>query len=145
MNLEYVPKTLKETHDYFDKYLQDKEEFKTHDEETVIGDSHFELGRWMRNNWYLWWSPELYDRAKRDTPIDEEVEYPSERPELVKWFNSIGVEHADDMSGIITISYHKYLNNKPYDLDEDVRAIKEFYAKDQSDNDITQSMKNEQE
>lgn len=145
MNLEYTPKTLVEAHEYLNQYLQDKEVFKNHPEETVIADSHFALGRWLRNKWYLWWSPELYESVKSQTPEGEVVDYPSTKPELVAWFNSLGVEHADDMSSIVIISYHKYLNNKPYDLDEDVRAIKEFYEKDQNDNDLLNSMKNEQE
>jgi len=145
MNLEQLPKTLKETHEFLDKYLQDKDVFKDCPEEDVIGTSHMFLGRWLRNKWALWWSPELYERVKANTPEGQEVDYPVEKPELVQWFNDLGIEYADDMSGIVIISYHKYLNNKPYDLDEDVRAIKEFYEKDQGDNDITQSMKNEQE
>jgi hypothetical protein len=144
----YIPKTLKETHDFLDKFLQDKEAFKNHPEETVIEDSHKNLSRFLRNKWHLWWSPEWVMTAKE---MGKE-EYPTEIPELVKWFKSIGVDYADDMSGIIIISYHKYLNNKPYDLDEDVRAIKNFYMMDalgnnflQNEQDIIQSKKNEQE
>ena len=145
MELNYTPKTLDEAHLYLDEYLQDKESFKNYPEEDVIAVSHMWLGRWLRNKWYLWWSPELYERVKSGTEEGKEVEYPAEMPDLVKWFNSIGVEHADDMSGIVIISYHKKLNNKPYDLDEDVRAIKEFYANQEAEDQIKETNKNEEE
>lgn len=127
MEVENVPKTLDEAHEFLDKFLQDKDVFKNCPEEDVLAIAHMGLGRWLRNKWYLWWSPELYERVKSKTEEGKEVEYPSEKPELVKWFNELGIEHADDMSGIVIISYHKKLNNRVYDMDADIREIKSFY------------------
>lgn len=144
MELDYVPKTLTEAHEYLDQYLQDKDQFKSFPEENVLAVAHMWLGRWLRNKWHLWWNTELYERVKSQTPEGEPIDYPAEMPELVKWFKEIGIEHADDMSGIIIISYHKKLNNLVYDLEEDVKHIQAFYAKETEDQ-IIESNKNEQE
>jgi hypothetical protein len=150
-----IPTTLDEALTYLDLFLQDKDLFKECPEDDVLGIAHTGLGRFIRNKWYLWWSPELYERVKSQT---EETQYPATRPELVKYFNDLGIEHADDMSAIVIMAYHKKLNNKVYDMDEDIRAIKAYYeqqanegkiiisdAMEDNDDEITQSMKNEQE
>lgn len=47
-------------------------------EDEFSGKFHFGFGMWLRNNWDLW-------KGSR----------------LSKYFNSIGVYHPDDMTGII--------------------------------------------
>jgi len=128
-----IPTTLKEAFEYLDHFLQDKDLFKDCPEDDVLGIAHMGLGRFIRNNWYLWWSPELYERVKSKTEEGKEVDYPSTKPELVKYFNDLGVEHADDMSAIIIMAYHKKLNDKVYDMDEDVKAIKAYYEQQASE------------
>lgn len=118
----YIPKTLGEAHLFLDTYLVDKDVFKNTPEDQVMGIAHMTLGRWLRNRWHLWWSPELYEKVKEAKP-----DYPAEKPELVQGFNDLGIMVGDDMSGIIIMSYHAKLNDRPYDLDAEVKKIKEFY------------------
>lgn len=59
---------------------------------------HHGTGRWIRNNWGLW----------------------DKKSEIHKFFNSIGVYHADDMSGIILNTTHRILNKQPIKLEEQV-------------------------
>ncbi len=78
-------------------------------EESELAKYHFTLGIWLRNNWGLW---------KGDT--------------LARWFNSIGIVHPDDMSGIIIQSYWRELNSKPIDLDVQVQYYQDFWKKSRS-------------
>ncbi len=63
---------------------------------------YFGLGAWIRNNWVL--------RSGSD---------------LSGWFNSKGIHHPDDMSGIILESYCRYLRGDPLEYD----AIIEYYVR----------------
>lgn len=67
---------------------------------------HSNLGRWLRNNWGLWHGSNLS-----------------------KYFNSLGITHADDMSGIILTSFWRYRHNKPLELDEQVQEYKNYWEK----------------
>jgi hypothetical protein len=73
--------------------------------ETTDG-CHFGLGTNLRNEWGLWYNSPL-----------------------AQYFNSIGIHHADDMSGIILESYHRLLNGLSIDLDEQVKSYKEYWEK----------------
>jgi len=55
---------------------------------------HHALGRQIRNDWQLW----------------------DQTSALHQFFNSIGIHHVDDMSGIILDTLHRILNKKPVDL-----------------------------
>jgi hypothetical protein len=66
---------------------------------------HTNLGRWIRNNWKLWQSGPM-----------------------TKYFNDLGIHHADDMSGIVIESFWHHLRNEPLDLDKQVAYYKEFWA-----------------
>ena len=74
---------------------------------------HHTLGTYMRNNWHLW---EQEEKKKN---------------ELVKFFNSQGIYHADDMSSMILESLSKLLVDKNADIefDRQVRMHKEFWTK----------------
>lgn len=67
---------------------------------------HHTTGRRLRNNWGLW----------------------DENSDLHKFFNSIGIYHADDMSGIILETVHRILNGKPVDLIGQVNHYKKYWA-----------------
>ena len=54
---------------------------------------HLGLGMYLRNIWGLWHGSVL-----------------------ARWFNTLGIWHADDMSGIVLESLHRKLTNKPIDL-----------------------------
>jgi len=66
---------------------------------------HHGLGRWIRNNWELW----------KGGP-------------MTKYFNELGIHHADDMSGIIIESFWHHLKNEPLDLDNQIKYYQEFWA-----------------
>ena len=67
---------------------------------------HFSLGMWLRNNWGL-----------------------RKGSQLSKWFNEKGIGHPDDMSGIILDSFWRHLNNKPIQLDEQIRYYRDYWNK----------------
>lgn len=79
-----------------------KKEFAEMDEQRAIGRVHFFGGMKMRNEWGFW-----------------------QENKFTKWFNSLGIYHADDMSGIVFASFHRSLNGKDIDLDGQVK----FYIK----------------
>lgn len=115
------PKTLEECFTYLDTKLQDKVLFKDILEANILGMSHFSLGMWMRNNWYLWWSKNLSEKF-----LDKG--YPQERPVLVTYFNEeLNIHHADDMSSIIILSYHRHLNGKELNLEDQIKKYHDHW------------------
>lgn len=104
--MENKPTTIEECHEFFDNFFlrEFKDELKT-DKNVLYGNPSF--GRQVRNNFGLW-----------DT-----------ESELSKYFNSIGIDHADDMYGIIMDSYICKLNNEPFDLDEQVKFYQDYWEK----------------
>ena len=58
---------------------------------------HFGLGMWLRNNWGLWRGSILQT-----------------------YFAGLGLDHPDDMSGVILDSFWRSLNGKPLDLEAQV-------------------------
>jgi len=77
------------------------------DEESAIGISHHGIGRGIRNEFHLW----------------------EEDNELVKFFNNLGIKHADDMSGMILTSLHRKLNGKDMDYDGQIKGYKDYWRK----------------
>jgi hypothetical protein len=47
--------------------------------------------------------------------------------QISRFFKSKGISHPDDMSSIILTSFHRELNNKPIDLDEQIGVYKEYW------------------
>lgn len=103
----YIPKDLEECFIELKKMLssEELEEFKNKEEKDVVS-YHHSLGRWIRNNWGLW-----------------------SESRLVKYFNSIGINHPDDMSGIILDSFYRHLNNKDIRLAEQVKYYQEYWER----------------
>ena len=101
--LEVVFKKMSDilTNDFDDMSI---EKYKNLDEEYATTVGHHTLGRALRNEWGLW-----------------------EKNELTDWFNSIGIHHADDMSAIITTSFHRHINDKDIDLDGQVLEYKNYW------------------
>ncbi len=101
-----IPENLKECFVFLDDLLseEDKEEAKKDPEFGVR--IHHTFGRTLRNDWDLWTGGKLKD-----------------------YFISIGIHHADDMSGIILTSYHRYLNDEDIKLDEQVKFSQEYWRK----------------
>lgn len=115
------PKTLEECFAYLDEKLQDKNLFKDILEKDILGMSHFSLGMWMRNNWYLWWHKKTAEKYA-------DKNYPQDRPALVEYFNEVlNIHHADDMSSIIILSYHRHINGKELDLEAQIKKYHDFW------------------
>ena len=75
-------------------------------EDEFMGGAHVGLGMWMRNNWGLW-------KGK----------------ELAKYFNSIGIYHPDDMSGVILTSYYRELHNQEWKVNEQVQYYQDYWKR----------------
>lgn len=102
-----IPTNISECFDELDKMFseipKDLKVFKESDEEKALATFHNSLGRWIRNNWGLW---------TRDSKI-------------YNTFNDMQLWHADDMSSVIIVSYHRYIN----DVDIDLKGQIESYLK----------------
>jgi hypothetical protein len=96
----YTPINLEDCFKQIDKLWSDsiKNIVKAQTEEEFSSSMHMGFGLWIRNTWGLWGNSRL-----------------------AKYFNSKGIFHADDMSGIILDSYHRYLTGKEIDLDKQIK------------------------
>ncbi len=114
----YVPKDLEDCFTELKKLLkpEDVEKMKNGREEDMAG-YHFGLGMWMRNNWGLWGDSRL-----------------------TQWFNTQGIKHPDDMSGIILDSFWRHLNQKPIKLEEQVKYYQDYWKKQGAIQHIQQSV-----
>jgi hypothetical protein len=101
----YIPKDLDECFVQLEKLLKPKdiEKMRSGTEQDMVL-YHINAGMWMRNNWGLW-------RGSH----------------LAKWFNTQGIWHPDDMSGIILDSFWRHLNNKPINLDQQVKSYQDYW------------------
>ncbi|MBK6348182.1 MAG: hypothetical protein IPF68_20015 [Bacteroidales bacterium] len=97
----YIPKNLTECLIQLDSTLSDsiKQNILTYPETEFVGLSQLNLGMYLRNKWGLWWGSELS-----------------------VYFNNLGINHPDDMSGIILTSYCRHLNGVPIDFIELVNS-----------------------
>tara|TARA_B110001450_G_C17525890_1_gene442550 strand:- start:87 stop:824 length:738 start_codon:yes stop_codon:yes gene_type:complete len=104
--IKYKPKNLNESINQLNKIHNDsiKSQIRNMTEKEFTANSHFGLGLSIRNNWKLW-----------------------KKSELSKSFNKIGIYHPDDMSGIILTSYHRNLNEKPIELNEQILYYKKYW------------------
>lgn len=112
-----LPKTLEESLEILiDFYKESLDEIKRMTEDEFIGSSHHGAGQFTRNEWFLWWYPtHTFDV------------WPKEQPSLNKWFESIGIVHADDMSGILLTCLYRKLHNIPYGINEQVEYYKKHW------------------
>ena len=104
---DYIPIDLYDALDYLECTWseEDKTKFKDLDEEYAGIEMHFRLGLGIRNSWGLW----------------------SSENSLVKFFNSHGIFHPDDISSIIITSFHRRLNNKDIDFESQVQHYIEYW------------------
>lgn len=103
-----IPRTIEECCQYLDLYLDDdlKQFFKTNTEEDSASASHHTLGRRIRNSWGFW---------TKDTI-------------LFHYLTALGLEHPDDMSGIILYFYWKHVNGQPWnDLDAEIKRYQNYW------------------
>jgi hypothetical protein len=99
-----IPKTLDECFERLSK-IEGVEEFREMVEERIIGIYHHGLGTWIRNEWGLW----------------------DENSDLHKHFKEKGLFHADDMSGLILLSFHRKLNGKDLKIEEQIEHYKQYW------------------
>lgn len=99
-----VPTNLTEAFELLN-LLEGLNEFKSTDEKQAIACCHHSLGQWIRNNWGLW----------------------RKEGRLYEYLTSIGLYHPDDMSSLILTSFHRYLNGKSLNLDDQVMEYKKFW------------------
>jgi hypothetical protein len=105
----YIPTDLNDAINQINKVLaeESKLKIKKMNEEDFIAESHFGIGfTLIRNGWALWG-----------------------KSRLSKYFNEIGINHPDDMSGIILTSYFRKLKKKPIELEKQILDINEYYIK----------------
>lgn len=102
----YIPKDLNDAFKQIDVFWNDstKSAVKGWTEEEFCAKVHHGFGMWIRNNWQLWGGSRLS-----------------------RFFNENGVNHPDDMSGIILTSYHRYLSNKEIGFREQIQYYKDYW------------------
>lgn len=100
-----IPSNLFEALKTLDQLLTDEEKhsFKEEDPKNIAL-YHHGVGRELRNAWGLWAGSVL-----------------------AKHFNSIGIDHPDDMSGIILRSYHRRLNGYPIELEKQIQHYRNYW------------------
>ena len=114
-----IPNNLEEAIEELKLNLSDNiEEIKQMSEDDFLSSAHFSLGMSLRNLWNLWW---YEGHPYKDKGWSEE------KPKLTEWFNNIDIFHADDMSGIILTSLYRNINNKPYDLNGQIKIYKKHW------------------
>lgn len=114
---DYIPKDLADAIAYLGCVLDEetKKSLITSDEERTVAMLHFDLGLQLRNMWGLW-------KANN---------------RLVEYFNSLGITHPDDMSGIILMSYYRQLNGKEIDLEQQIEYYKDYWLNFEKNNKMT--------
>lgn len=102
----YIPIDLNDCFKQIDGFWSDstKMKVKLQSEDYFSVDAHMGFGMWMRNNWKLWGGSRLS-----------------------KYFHDLGIDHPDDMSGIILRSYHRYLTGKELNLTQQIESSKTWW------------------
>ena len=99
---------------FFSKHLVEIENMS---EEEFLSSTHFFSGMQIRNAWQLWWSENHGYK-----------EWTTEKPLLNKWFNSIDIYHADDMSSILLTCLYRNIHNLPYNVDSQLIKFKAHWT-----------------
>jgi hypothetical protein len=104
----YIPTDLRDCIVQIDKMLSDsvKEEIRRTKPGDFFGESHLNFGMYLRNSWQLWMGSRL-----------------------TKYFNEIGIEHPDTMSGAILAAYYQSLTVKDFNVDDYKKRLAEKYGK----------------
>lgn len=114
-----LPEDLEQAIETFLAYYQlapDYHKLIGKDEDHFLTTAHHGAGQFIRNNWFLWW----HENHPYDT-------WPISKPPIVKWFNDKEIAHADDMSSIIMVCAWRDINNKPRDLEGQIKEYKKFW------------------
>ncbi len=101
--LKYKPKNLDECMVKLDLVLSDAEKDtirSMNEHDFAVSQHQFGLGLHIRNYWGLWRQKDLY-----------------------YFFDSLGIRHPDNMSGIILVSYHRHLTEREIDLEGQIQEL----------------------
>ena len=99
-----IPENLEDCFSVLSEVMTGKtlEDFKMADEEDLIR-YHFSLGMWIRNNFGLWTGSHL-----------------------AQFFIDLGIFDADEMSGVIILSFHRMINDKEIRLKEQLKEHHDY-------------------
>jgi len=114
-----LPANLEEAVETFIAYYQNEHSFLElayAPELIFLNRLHCGAGLFIRNTWYLEWK-EGHSNASP----------PASMPPLVRYFNEIGIVHADDMSTIVISAVWHKLNDKPFDILYTVKIIQDYW------------------
>lgn len=102
----YIPKDLDDAFVELQKMLSPAllDEIRLKSEKEMIT-YHHGFGTWLRNYWGLWAGSRL-----------------------AQYFNQLGINHPDDMSGTILTSFWRHLHAQPIGLEEQVQSYKEYWS-----------------
>ncbi len=106
IDMDRIPNTTSEALKMFLEALTDEEKITLKElEEDQVAIFHHTWGQFLRNNWSMW---------VKDTP-------------LTRNFKSMGITHADDMTGILLTCAWRQLNRKPLKLHDQVKKYQEYW------------------
>lgn len=106
------PTNLLEAVLFLKSYLseQDIELWKEKGEE-ILYEYHHTVGRDIRNDWGLW---------SRDS-------------QLYCYFSNLGLEHPDDISGLILTCLYRYIFNLPFEIEKEIEKYQKYWLKEKID------------
>lgn len=122
---EYIPKDLNDALTYLKCTWSDKdmEEFKSKREQDAVTELHMGIGLGIRNSWNLW----------------------EGKNSIYCFFKSMGVSHPDDISSIILTSFHRQLNLKDIELENQIQYYKDYWKKTKEESKVRAANKNEED
>jgi hypothetical protein len=108
----YIPKDLEDCLRVLDQQVHSEDIQKIRDGSITVVDMHMGLGLRIRNEWLI---------TRDDRGLGS-------RSRLAVYFRSLGIDHPDDMSGIILESFVRHVKQEPINLDEQVAYYKDYWA-----------------
>ncbi len=104
INGVYIPKDLEEAFMELDRLSppESLQKIKVEEENFIAKKLHFGLGRWMAINWN-------FDEGSR----------------FSHYLTKLGLLYRDEMIDFMLISYHRYLNQRPMEVEQRVKTYAE--------------------
>ncbi len=104
INGVYIPKDLEEAFMELDRLSppESLQKIKVEEENFIAKKLHFGLGRWMAINWN-------FDEGSR----------------FSHYLTKLGLLYRDEMIDFMLISYHRYLNKRPQEVEQRVKTYAE--------------------
>jgi len=108
-----VPKTLEDSLVVLNEWIteSEKQHLWCEDFDVVLRNLHFGLALRLRNSW----------RLNTESPLRTNLE-------------SIGLQHADDMSNFIALRFIHELHGKPFDADAYIERARNYWERIESSN-----------